>query len=113
MAQKKSVVQRFQGWFVSLPDHLKAGIAGVLMFVVSMLITNLVLLVPFLAFLIPFQMPLALALSVVVIEAIEKAVPDAYGPIAVKVLELVLLVLSAFGWGTQLAAMGKLPAFLS
>ena len=60
----KSFVSRF----VALPDPLKLGIAGVVLWLVSTLFANLIILVPFLVFLEQFKEPLALAISAALIE---------------------------------------------
>lgn len=112
MPKNQTLFQRFQAGFVALPDLVKAGIASVAVWVVAMVLANLLQLIPFLAFLIPFQMQLAFGLSAIIVAALEKAIPDAYGPVAVKVIEAVLLLLAMFGVGNQLAAMGLLPALL-
>jgi len=104
----KTLVNRF----VELPSALKAGITAVTTWLVVMFVTNVILLVPFLAFLEQFKGPLALALAATVISGIEKAVPDAYGKVAIAALQLLLAILAVFGVGAELSAMGVLPALL-
>ena len=58
-------------------------------------------------------LPLAAALSMALIAAIEKAVPDAYEKVAIAAVQLVLALLAVFGVGTTLAAMGALPSLLA
>lgn len=98
--------------FVALPDSVKVGITAVVLWLVSIVITNLVLLVPFLAFLEQFKQPLSLALAAALIGLVEKAIPDAYAKVAVIAIQLVLAVLAMFGIGQTLAALGMLPALL-
>jgi hypothetical protein len=99
--------------FVALPDGIKAGITAVVLWVVSVVFANLIALVPFLAFLAQFVQPVSLAIAAALIAALEKALPDAYPQIAITALQLILLVLAAFGVGVELSAQGTLPALLS
>jgi hypothetical protein len=105
-------MKSFRSRLIALPDPLKAGITAVVTWLVSMVLANLILLVPFLQFLEQFKGPLALSLAIAVISTIERVVPDAYGRIAVAALQLVLAVLAMFGIGAELAAMGALPSLL-
>jgi hypothetical protein len=98
--------------FAELPSAIKVSIAAVVTWLVSMVLANLILLVPFLQFLEQFQGPLSLALAAAVISYVERIVPDAYGRVAIAALQLVLAVLAVFGIGAELAAMGALPALL-
>ena len=99
--------------FVALPDSVKVGITAIVLWLVSIVITNLILLVPFLVFLEDFKQPLSLALAAALIAVIEKAIPDAYARVAVIAIQLVLAILAMFGIGAVLAAHGVLPALLS
>ena len=102
----------FRARIIALPDPLKAGITAVVTWLVSMVLANIILLVPFLQFLEQFKGPLSLSLAIAVISTIEKAVPDMYGRVAIAALQLVLAVLAMFGIGVELAAMGVLPSLL-
>lgn len=106
-------MQKLTASFVALPDGVKFSLTAVVLWAVSLLFTNAILLVPFLAFLEAFKVPITQAIAAALIALIEKSVPDAYAPVAIKALELVLLVLAAFGVGATLAAQGALPALLS
>ena len=105
--------QKLVNGFVSLPDTVRVGITAVVLWLVSIVLSNLILLVPFLAFLEQFKQPLSLALAAALIGLVEKAVPDAYARVAVIAIQLVLAVLAVFGIGAELAAQGVLPALLS
>ena len=72
--------------FVSLPDPIKVSITGVIVWLVSWGITQLVTLVPFLKFLEDFKQPLALAIAAALITALESAVPDAYAGVAIAAI---------------------------
>ena len=63
--------------FVDLPDNVETGITAVIVFAVSWLFVQLITLIPFLAFLDEFKLPLAMAVSAQVITLIENAVPGA------------------------------------
>lgn len=108
----KTFFLTFRSKFVELPSAVKAGITAVVTWLVSMVLTNLILLVPFLQFLEQFKGPLSLALAAAVISYVERIVPDAYGRVAIAALQLVLAVLAVFGVGVELAAMGVLPSLL-
>ena len=105
-------MKNFVSRFVALPDTVKAGITAVVVFVVAALFTNLILLVPFLSFLLPFQMPIALALAAALIGWLERIIPDAWGSVATIAIQLVLALLALFGVGQTLTAMGALPSLL-
>ena len=96
--------------FVDLPPQVETGITAVVVFGVSWLFVQLITLVPFLAFLEQFKMPLALAVSAQLIAWIEQLVPDAYGGVAVSGIVLVLAILALFGIGGQLKEMNA-PGF--
>lgn len=98
--------------FVALPDPVKAGIAAVVLYVVSVAIANAILLVPFLAFLEAFKIPLASGLAAALIGWIEKVLPDAYPEASILAVQLLLAILAAFGIGLTLTAQGTLPALL-
>lgn len=95
-------------YFVSLPDGVKVGITAVVLAVVSFLLAKLIALVPFLKFLEAYRESLAMGIAIALIEAIQNAVPDAYAPIAVLALELVLAVLALLGVGNQMKRQGIL-----
>lgn len=82
--------------FVALPDDVRAGIGAVVLVVVSWVLAKLITLVPFLAFLEEFRVPLASAIAFALVDFIQNAVPDAYGSVAVLALQLVLAVLALF-----------------
>lgn len=105
-------MRKITAGFVALPDTLKVAITSVVTWGVSMVLTNLVLLVPFLQFLEQFKQPLSLALAAALIGVIEKAIPDAFAKVAVIAIELLLAILAMFGVGATLAAQGVLPALL-
>lgn len=98
--------------FVALPDSIKAGIAAVVLYIVTAVLTNIILLVPFLAFLEAFKIPLAAALGMQIIAWLEKILPDAYPQTSILAVQLALAILAAFGVGVTLAAQGALPALL-
>ncbi len=98
--------------FVALPDTVKAGILAVVLYVVAVALTNLVLLVPFLAFLEAFKVPLASGLGAALVAYIENILPDAYPQASILAVQLALAILAAYGIGVTLAAQGALPALL-
>jgi hypothetical protein len=98
--------------FVALPDTLKAGVAAVVLYVVSVVLTNVILLVPFLAFLEAFKVPLASALGAALITWVENILPDAYPEASLLAVQLALAILAAYGIGVTLAAQGALPSLL-
>lgn len=106
-------MKRLINGLIVLPEPIKASITAVVVYLVSLLFANLILLAPFLVFLEQFKIPLALAIAMAVIAWIEKVVPDLYASVAIAALQLVLAILAVFGVGTALAAMGSLPALLS
>ena len=91
-------VAGFQG-FVQLPDGVRVGITAVIVWLVSWVFAQLILLVPFLKFLEEFKEPLALAIAAALIGWIENIVPDAYGGVAVLAIQLLLAILALFGVG--------------
>jgi len=92
--------------FVALPDDVKVGIVAVVVWLVSWVFAQLIALVPFLKFLEEFKEPLALAISAALIGALENAIPDAFGTIAVIGIQLVLALLALFGVGGVLKQRG-------
>lgn len=108
----KNFFVSFRNGFVELPDPVKAGITAVVVWLLATLFTNLILLVPFLAFLVPFQLPIALALAAALIGWLERIIPDAWGTVAVLAIQVVLALLAMIGVGQALAAQGALPSLL-
>ena len=106
-------INRVRAGVIALPEPLKASLTAVVVVVVSVLFANLVLLLPFLAFLEPFKVQVAIAAAMTLIAFIEKAVPDMYAAVAIAAIQLVLAILAVFGIGQTLAAMGALPALLA
>jgi len=92
--------------FVSLPDDVVTGINVVILFGVSFAIAYLIALVPFLAFLDQFRLPLAAAIATQLIDVLQNAVPDQYGILAIHVLRAVLALLALLGVGFQLKRKG-------
>jgi hypothetical protein len=81
---------------VDLPDTVEASITALILFVLSWALAQLIVLVPFLAFLENFKTPLALAISSQLIGLIENAVPDAYGAAAILAIQLLLALVALF-----------------
>jgi hypothetical protein len=81
---------------VDLPDTLEANITALILVVVSWVLAQLIVLVPFLRFLEDFKTPLALGISAQLIGFIEAAVPDAYGAAAILAIQLILVVIGLF-----------------
>lgn len=81
---------------VDLPDPLEANITALILVVVSWVIAQLIVLVPFLRFLEDFKTPLALGISAQLIAFVEQAVPDAYGAAAILAIQLLLVVVGLF-----------------
>ena len=106
-------MKNFAARLVALPDPVKAGITAVVVYVVSLLFANLLALLPFLAAFAEFVQPAAVIIAMALIGWIEKAVPDAFGAVAVLAVQLVLALLAVYGIGEGLAAMGAMPALLS
>lgn len=109
----KKFFARVSNGFVELPDPVKLGIEAVVVWLLAALFTNLILLVPFLAFLVPFQIPIAMALAAALIGWLEQIIPDAWGTVAVYAIQFVLALLAMIGVGQTLVAQGALPALLS
>lgn len=105
----KSFISRL----VALPDPVKAGITAVVVYVLSLGFANLLALLPFLAAFAQFVQPAAVIIAMALIGWIEKAVPDAFGKVAVLAVQLILALLAVYGIGAQLTAMQVLPALLS
>lgn len=95
-----------QAQFVELPGEVKSGITAVVLVAVSWVFAKLISLVPYLKFLDPFRVPLAMAIAIELIRVVEVAVPDAFGPIAILALQLVLAVLALFGVAEKLKERG-------
>jgi len=104
-------MKNFFARLITLPDPIKAGLMAVVLYVVSIVFTNLILFAPFLQFLEQFKMPLASGLALALIAWIQKVVPDLYEKVAIAALELVLAILAIYGIGVALAA--KLPSLLA
>jgi len=92
--------------FVDLDDNVELGITGVVVWLVSWFVAQLIFMLPFLKFLEDFKQPLALALAAQLIAFIEHSVPDAFGGIAVAGVVLLLAVLAYFKIGEALTARG-------
>ena len=82
--------------FVELPDDVRVGIGSVVLVAVSWLLARLIVLIPPLAFLDQFRIPLAAAIAFQLVTLIQNAVPDAYGPVSILALKFVLAVLALF-----------------
>ena len=82
--------------FVQLPEDVRAGIGAVVLVAVSWALAKLISLWKPLAFLEEFRVPLASAIAFALVDAIQNAVPDAYGSVAILALQLVLAVLALF-----------------
>ena len=91
---------------VALPDDVKIGIMSVILVAVSWIFARLIALVPPLKFLDQFREPLAMAISIELINLIQAGVPDAFGAIAVLALKLVLAVLALFLTASKLREQG-------
>jgi hypothetical protein len=89
--------------FVQLPDGVRAGIAAVILWAVSWVIVQLITLIPVLKPLDAYKEPIAMLISAALISLIESAVPDAYGAVAVLVIQLILAILALFKIGSILA----------
>ena len=98
----------FKQRFVQLPDSVQVGIAAVFVWVVTQAFFYAVSFFPFLQIFAEFVQPVSLVLAAYVIAWISNAVPDQYGPAAVKAIEFILLLLAMFGVGT---AFGARPLF--
>ena len=109
----KSFMVRVLNGFVELPDLVKAGVTAAVVSVASLLFANLLALLPFLAPFAQFVAPAAAIIAAALIAYVQRIVPDAFGAVAVKAVEIVLLLLSMYGIGVQLTAMQVLPALLS
>jgi hypothetical protein len=95
LASCSGVASAAQG-VVDLPDTLEANITALILVVVSWVLAQLIVLVPFLRFLEDFKTPLALGISAQLIGFIEAAVPDAYGAAAILAIQLILVVIGLF-----------------
>lgn len=106
------LVTSFKNGFVALPDPVKLAVTALVLWGVSTLFTNAVLLLPFLAFLVPFADPIGMAIAAALIGWFQKAIPDAWGTVAVFAVQLVLAILAVLGIGQTLATQGVLPLLL-
>jgi hypothetical protein len=91
---------------VDLPDTLEANITALVLVGVSWLFVQVVTLLPFLAFLNDFKVPLAMGIATQLIGLIEGAVPDAYGAVAILAIQLILAVVALFLTAEKLKARG-------
>lgn len=82
--------------FVELPEDVRVNIGAVVLVAVSWVLARLIALIPWLAFLDDFRVPLAAAIATQLIDLFQNAVPDAYGDVAVLAVKLVLAVLALF-----------------
>jgi len=98
---------------IALPEPIKAGIVAVVLYLISFLLANLILLLPWLAFLDPFKIQIAIGAAMALIAYIQNVVPDMYENVVIAALQLVLAILAVFGIGTTLAAMQVLPPLIS
>ncbi len=92
--------------FVELPGDVKSGITAAVLVAVSFLIVRLVTIWKALEFLVPYRIPIAMAISVELIRVIQVATPDAYGTIVILALQLILAVLALFKFFEILGAQG-------
>jgi hypothetical protein len=90
--------------FVALPDLIKIGITGVVVWLVSFFFAKLIAWIPILVFLEQFRHPLALAIAAALIGWVQNIVPDAFGAIAIIGIQLLLAILAFFGVGEVLKA---------
>lgn len=82
--------------FVELPESTVNGIGLVVLLVVSWLLSGLITLVPWLAFLDQFRIPLASAVALALVNAIQVATPDLYGPGVIMIINFILWVIGLF-----------------
>jgi hypothetical protein len=92
--------------FVELPDGVKNGITSVVLVAVSFGLAKLITLIPLFKFLDQYREPVAYAIALALIEAIQAAVPDAYGAVAVLAIQLVLAIQALFGIANTLKQRG-------
>lgn len=112
MTEKLSFKSKLTSGFVALPDPIKAGITAILAWVVSAVIANLVLLLPFFEFFRQFELQFVMALSALVIDWLQKNIPDAWGTASQYALQLVIAVLVVLGVISTPAVQGVLPTLL-
>lgn len=98
--------------FVDLPGEVEAGITAVVVWVISWIFVQLITLIPLLAFLEQFKLPLALAISAQLITWAEVIIPDAFGGVAIAGIVFILAILALFGIGEQLRKQ-EAPGFRS
>jgi hypothetical protein len=89
--------------FIELPDSVKAGVTAVVVFAFGWVFAQIVLLVPFLAWLAPYIPGLAAGAAAALIALLQNRIPDEYGEIAIQVIKLVLMVLAVLGIGNGVA----------
>lgn len=92
--------------FVSLPDDVVSGINVVTVLLVGYGFAYLITLLPFLAFLEQFKLPLAAAVSAQLIQVLQVAIPDQYGTVVIHVLRAVLALIALFTAAKQLQRQG-------
>lgn len=84
---------------IDLPVEAEAGITAAVVWLVSLAVTQLILAVPFLAFLEKYKEPLALGIAAELISQIEGLVPAEFGEVAVAAITLLLAILALFKVG--------------
>lgn len=80
-------------WFVELPSDVQAQIGALVLLAVSFLLTQLVLKIPFLAFLLVYKNAIAAALAAGLIMYIQNYSPDKFGVVIVLAIRLVLALI--------------------
>lgn len=92
---------------IALPEPLKLGITGVVVWLVSWAFAWIIAKLPWIGVILaPYKQPLAMLIAAALISFIEASVPDAFGPIAVAAISLVLVILAFFGIGEVLKQRG-------
>lgn len=112
MSKVLSFRARLTAGFVTLPDPIKAGITAVVVWLVSAVLTNLILLLPFLEFFRQFEAQVALALAALVVDWLQKNIPDAWATVSEYALQLVLAILVVLGVISSPAVQSVLPSLL-
>lgn len=82
--------------FVQLPEQTVDGIGLVVLLAVSWLLSGLITLVPWLAFLDQFRVPFAAAVALALVNAIQNFVPDQYGEGAIMIINFILWVIGLY-----------------
>lgn len=84
-------------WFVELPSGVQMQITALVVAGAAFAFAKLIVIAPWLSWLAQFRDPLAQAIAVALIEALQAALPSEYPDLSVLTVQLVLAILAALG----------------